>query len=93
MNATIKVGVVKYDDRPNLVLLWTDPETGRLRTKSAGTPRRRDAERAAAKLEAEISDGKHSAMASVTWQEFRTCYEEDSLSGLADRTFSIRVAP
>ena len=32
MNATTKVGVVEYGDRPNLVLRWTDPETGRLRT-------------------------------------------------------------
>lgn len=89
MMNTTKVTVVKYGDRKNLVLRWTDPEWGRVRTKSAGTSRRREAERAAAALESEIAAGRHGTAASLTWQEFRSCYEEDCLSGLADRTFSI----
>ena len=54
----IEVKVVKYPDRKNLVLRWIDPETGRKRTKSAKTTRKREAQRLAGKLEADLAAGK-----------------------------------
>ncbi len=82
-----EVKVVKYPDRKNLVLRWIDPETGRKRTKSAKTTRRREAERMAAKLEADIKAGLLSGPPAVTWKEFKQAYQDDYLSSLADATF------
>jgi hypothetical protein len=53
MNET-EVKVVKYPDRKNYVLRWIDPETGNKKTKSAKTTRRREAEREATRLEADL---------------------------------------
>lgn len=86
MNET-KVSVVRYKDRKNLVLRWTDPDTECKRTKSAKTPRRREAEREAAKLEADLKAGLLSGPPAVTWEEFKQAYQDDCLSGLADATF------
>ncbi len=57
MNKT-EVKVVKYPDRKNLVLRWIAPETGHKKTRSAKTSRRREAERAAARMEANLAVGK-----------------------------------
>jgi len=38
---TFKVRAVRYSDRKNLVLRWTDAE-GNPKTKTSGTPRRRE---------------------------------------------------
>ena len=84
-----EVKVVKYPDRKNLVLRWIDPDTGNKKTKSAKTTRRREAERKAAKLEADLKDGLLSGPPAVTWQEFKQAYQDDYLSSLADSTFRI----
>jgi hypothetical protein len=44
--STIHVRVKKYGDRRNLVLYYRDPVTENVVTRSAGTTRRREAERA-----------------------------------------------
>lgn len=82
----IKVHVVKYPDRTNLVLRWECPETGKVKTKSAGTHRQKDAERAAAKLEEQIAAGEYGASGKFLWETFRQRYEDDYVSGLANRT-------
>ena len=87
MNPKTRVAVVRYRDRKHLVLRWHDPETGRQRTKSAKTTRRRDAEREAARLEADLKAGKLSGPPAWTWAHFKAQYQEQHLSGLADRTF------
>jgi hypothetical protein len=58
-NQDINVAVVKYRDRKNLLLAYTDPRSGKRVTRSAGTSNRRAAERAAAKMEEELREGRY----------------------------------
>ena len=83
----ITVHVVKYPKRPNLVMRYVDPMTGKQKTKSAGTPRRREAEKVAAKWEAELREGRYNEPSKVTWADFREKYEDEVLSGLAENTY------
>ena len=78
MNEEIKVHVVDYD-RKSLYMRYRDPMTGRQHTRSTLTRRRRDAERAAAKWEAELREGRYQAPSRVTWGEFRERYEREVL--------------
>ena len=84
---SIEVKVAKYPDRKNLVLRWTDSVTGKPKTKTSGTTRRREAERAAAKLEANLLSGQSDSCPAITWKDFRNRYETDYLSTLADGTY------
>ena len=63
--STIHVRVKKYGDRRNLVLYYRDPVTENVVTRSAGTTRRREAERAAAQWERELRSGRP-----ITTEEF-----------------------
>ena len=49
MNEEIRVHVVKYAARSNLVMRYVDPVTGKQIAKTTGTSRKREAERKAAK--------------------------------------------
>jgi integrase len=82
----IKVLVVKYPDRRFFMMRYTDPVTGKHKARSTGTKVRREAERAAAKWEAELREGRYHAPSKLLWQEFRERYESEKLSGLADNT-------
>jgi len=82
----ITVHVVEYGQRKNLVMRYVDPLTGRQKTKSAGTSKRREAEKCAAKWEAELREGRYNEPSKVLWADFREKYEEEVLPGLADRT-------
>ena len=85
---SIRVTVIEYADRKNLLLSYRDPNTGRLKTKSAGTADRKTAEKAAAVFEAELRDGRYSSPSRTTWKEFCERYEAEVLSGLASGTLS-----
>ena len=84
---SFKVIVVKACDRRNLVLRYVDPVTGKHVTKSAETSNRRKAERAAARWEAELREGRFRPAVKISWDEFRERYEQEYLPGLADGTF------
>lgn len=71
----LKVYVFKRKGRPNYVLQWTDPENGKQRTKSAGTPNRREAERLAGRMEKELREGSYADPSKVKWSVFREKYE------------------
>ena len=86
MSEQIRVTVIEYADRKNLLLSYRDPNTGRLKTKSAGTADRKTAEKAAAVFEAELRDGRYSSPSRTTWKEFCERYEAEVLSGLASGT-------
>lgn len=75
MNA--KVSVVRRKDRRYLTLRWTDVR-GRVREKSSGTTRRREAERKAAELERDLERGESSEL---TWLAFRRRYDREHLAG------------
>jgi integrase len=81
----IKVAVVKYPDRTNLMLRYIDPITGKQQCKSAKTTIKREAERAAAKWESELREGRYCG-SRISWADFRKRYENEVLSGLADGT-------
>ena len=84
----IKVLIVNYPDRKYLVMRYVDPITGKGKARSTGTINRREAERAAAKWEAELREGRYRPASQITWQEFRERHEKEKLSSLSPRTLS-----
>ena len=71
---------------------FQDPVTGRKQTKSTGIERasrkreRTEAERVAAKWEAELREGRYQDTSKITWSEFRARFESEVLNSLADTT-------
>lgn len=86
MTEEIKVHVVKYPDRKNLVMRYRDPYSGRQVPRSTGTTNKRDADKAAGKWEAELREGRYRVQSRMTWAEFREKYEAEVLPGLAEGT-------
>ena len=88
----VKVSVVEFSDRKFYMMQFVDPVTGRKKTRSTKVERtgrkreRTEAERVAAKWEADLRNGRYREPSKVTWIEFRERYEEEVLPGLADRT-------
>jgi hypothetical protein len=58
MSEEIKVTVIRYPDRENLVLAYTCPVSGKRKTKSAGMANEKDAWKEAAKWEDELRTGR-----------------------------------
>lgn len=92
MHDEIKVRVVEFGDRRHYQMQYTDPTTGRKKTRSTGVERtgrkkeRTEAERAAAKWEDELRTGRYVPRSKITWADFRDRYESEALSGLASAT-------
>src|SRR5262245_48535164 len=82
---TIKVHVVDRG-RTFLYLRYIDPVTGKPVEKSSGATTKKDAAKAAGKWEAELREGRYKPASKVLWSEFRTRYENEALSSLADNT-------
>ena len=80
MSEEIHVTVIRYGDRANLVLAYTDPVSGKRQTKSAGTSKEKDAWKEAAKWEEELRAGPLCPPSKVTWADFRKRYEEEHLA-------------
>ncbi len=86
MDDSIKVYVVNYPGRTNLVMRYCDPFTGKQIARSTGTDKQREAERVAAKWEAELREGRYQKPTRMTWKEFRERYTREKLATLADKT-------
>lgn len=71
------VRVRKRPDREHLQLAYTDPLTGSVKTKSAGTSNPKEAERAAARWESEL---QAVAGGDCRWEAFRMRFEDEHLS-------------
>ena len=82
----IRVGLMHRAGRKWIEAQWTDPVTGRLKTKSLRTNERRKAERLAAVLEADLNEGRAKEPLRTTWAEFRRQYEADTFPGQAKKT-------
>jgi integrase len=82
----IKVYVIERKGRPFLYMRYSDPVSGKQESKSTGTRSRREAERAAAKWEAELRDGRYSRATRIRWDDFRDRYTQEKLMTLADAT-------
>ena len=91
MNDRITVWVQQFNDRKNLMLQWTDPETGKRTTRSARTADPKLAEKARADLEYELNNGMYGEPSKLSWQQFRemfTAVSKDSRSKSATTTLS-----
>jgi len=82
----VKVSILKRKNRTSYYMQYRDPVTENKITQSAKTTVRRDAERAAAKWEAEILQGLDKRQGRMSWEEFRERYTDEVLESLADRT-------
>ena len=82
----IKVVVVAYPDRKNLMMRHCDPMTGRTVARTTGTTKRREAERVAAKWEAELQAGRPQPGRAISWKAFRERYEREVLPSLSSST-------
>lgn len=76
MDDRINVCVVDYG-RKYLYMRFRDPESGKQNTRSTGKSNRREAERVAAKWEAELREGRYQKPARMRWEEFREYYEDN----------------
>jgi integrase len=77
----VSVWVQRFPDRKNLVLQWTDPDTGRRMSRASGTANRKEAEKLAADLEYELTHGKYQEASRMTWERFRELFEEEYAAG------------
>jgi integrase len=82
----VTVYLLKPKDRPGYQLQWVDPDTGKRRTKSAGTEAQAEAEAARRDLEYEINHGLHREPSRMRWAEFRRQYDVEQLATLREAT-------
>ncbi|MBL4886632.1 MAG: phage integrase SAM-like domain-containing protein [Planctomycetaceae bacterium] len=76
----MNITVFKSKGRTNYVCQWTDPITGRKKTRSARTKRKRDTERFAGNLKRELVNGTYYEDIRMTWEAFRKRFDEEYLS-------------
>ena len=76
MSGAINVNVVKFPDRDNYMLRFTDPLSGKRKHQNSGTSNKKEAERAAARWEDELKTGKYKSTENLTWEEFRDLFED-----------------
>lgn len=75
----ITVKVTKHGTRKYLVMYYDDPVTGKREQRSTKQTKRREADRVAAKWEAELREGRYKPASNITWDEFRERYEDERL--------------
>jgi len=86
MTDEIKVKVNSYGPGRPLGLVWFDPISGKKKAKSARTTDWREAERLAGELEKELLAGRCVSPSKITWADFRSRYDQEKLSTLAERS-------
>lgn len=82
----IRVRVFRRAGRQHFEAQWTDPVTGRKKTRTTENASRKDALKVAGKLEAELNAGTFREPVNTLWKDFRKQYEESVYPGLAKRT-------
>lgn len=82
----IKVHVAKLSGRKYLLMRYIDPNTNRRVARSTGTTKRKEAEKVAAKWEAELQEGRYQKDAKMTWDEFVYQHDLHILSGMKKTT-------
>ena len=86
MNDTIRVYVMKVKDRDNYMMKYIDPQTGQHVRRSTGEAKKREAEKVAAKWEAELQEGRYQKQRRMPWDDFVDRFEEDGTGGLKGTT-------
>ena len=82
---SVKVKVTKHGKRRFLVMYYDDPITGKRVQQSTRKTTRRNAEREAAKWEADLNAGRYIPDAKMTWEAFRERYEDEKLRHFIQR--------
>jgi integrase len=82
----VKVWVQRFKDRPTLMLQWIDPDTGKRKSKSAGTADEKKAEAARGDLEADLNAGRYAEASRMTWEAFRRLFEDEYAAPLRENT-------
>jgi integrase len=68
------------------MLQWTDPDTGKRKSKSAETDDEDKAETARADLEYELNNGKYRGASRMSWERFRELFEQEYVAPLRPNT-------
>src|SRR5262249_32154891 len=84
----ITVWVQRFKDRDTLMLQWTDPDTGKRKSRSAETGDEEKAEQKRSDLEYELNHGLHKETSSMSWEKFRELFEEEYANGRRANTRS-----
>jgi integrase len=82
----VTVWVQRFKDREHLMLQWLDPDTGRRKSRSAGTADEREAEAARVDLESDLNNGRYQEASRMTWERFRELFEEEYVAQLREST-------
>jgi len=82
----VTVWAQRFKDRAHLMLQWIDPDTGRRKSRSAGTGDEREAEQARADLEYELNHGRYQEASRMTWERFRELFEDQYVAALREET-------
>jgi len=82
----IHVWVQAFKDREHLVLQWLDPDTGKRKSRSAGTSDPDKAEDARTDLESDLNNGRYSDAGKMAWETFRELFEAEYLAPLRENT-------
>ena len=88
MSEEIRVYVIAKKGKKSLYMRYKDPVTGRQTARSTGAQRRKEAERIAAKWEAELREGRYASPLKTTWAELVDKYSAEYLAGLSEGTNS-----
>ncbi len=86
MNA-IRVHVVRYKDRDDWLMYYRDPMTRQRKSRTTGVAytgkkSKRDAQQVAGDWEKELRE----CQSDISWKAFRNRYEDERLTGLAEKT-------
>ena len=78
-----KVRLIKRKGRSSFEAVFTDPRTGERHRKTLKTSNKREADREAGRIEAELREGQWRATRTTRWKDFRTKYETEGMFDLA----------
>ena len=77
----VTVWVQRFKDRATLMLQWIEPDTGKRKSRSAGTDDDKAAEQARADLEYELNHGHYQEASRMSWERFRELFEAEYVAG------------
>lgn len=80
----ISVKVSKFGDRRFFLMYYDCPLSGKRKSRSTKTENKREAEKLAAKWEAELREGRYKPLANISWDEFRERYELEAGAAMAE---------
>lgn len=82
----VRVRVFRRAGREYFEAQWTDPTTGKKKTRTTGKATRKDALRVAARIEAELEDGTFEEFSRIGWEAFIQRYRLEVVPGRAHKT-------